>query len=463
MTLKQLFAPSDMTQGRPWEKIVIFTIPMLIGNIAQQLYNTVDSIVVGRYVGDNALAAVGSASPILNLLLVLFIGISVGAGVMVSQYFGAKDRKELSLTIGNCITLTAIATAIIMVVGPLVARPLLELLNTPESIIDWCTSYLVILLAGCAGLAYYNILCGVLRGLGDSISALVYLLIATVLNIVLDLWFVAGLNMGVAGVALATAIAQTVSAVLCVLKLCRMTDIFDLKLRYLKISGHHTFTIIRLGLPSGLTQAIFSMAMIIVQSLTNSFGELVIAANVIIMRVDGFAMMPNFSFGTAMTTYAGQNVGARRYDRVEQGSRQGTLIAVATSTVITGLILLFGKNLMGIFTTTAELVELSANMMKILAVGYIAMAVTQCLSGVMRGAGDTMTPMWISLITTVCIRVPLAYGISYFTRTPELPNGAYQCIWISLLFSWVMGAAITFFCYKRGGWKKKALFQESHS
>lgn len=457
MTVKQLFAPSDMTKGKPWEKILVFTIPMLIGNIAQQLYNTVDSIVVGHYVGDNALAAVGSASPILNLLLVLFMGISVGAGVMVSQYFGAKERKELSKTIGNCITLTAIATILIMIIGALGIRPLLEILNTPESIIDWCTSYLMILLLGIAGVAYYNILCGILRGLGDSISALVYLLIATVINIVLDIWFVAGFHMGVTGVALATVIAQAVSAILCFIKLCRMRDIFDMGPRYLKISSSHSLNIIRLGLPSGLTQAIFSMAMIVVQSLTNSFGELVIAANVIIMRVDGFAMMPNFSFGTAMTTYAGQNVGARRYDRVEQGTRQGTLIAVATSTIITGLILIFGKYLMGIFTSTAELVTLSANMMKILAVGYIAMAVTQCLSGVMRGAGDTMTPMWISLITTVAIRVPLAYGISYATRTPELPNGAYQCIWISLLCSWIFGAVITWLFYMKGGWKKKAL------
>ena len=457
MTLKQLFAPSDMTEGKPWEKIVIFTLPMLIGNIAQQLYSTVDSIVVGKYVGDNALAAVGSSSPILNLLLVLFMGISVGAGVMVSQFFGAKNRRELSITIGNCITLTALASLIIMVVGALGIRPLLELLNTPESIIDWCDSYLMILIMGIAGCAYYNILCGILRGLGDSISALLYLLVATVLNIILDLFFVATLHMGVAGVALATVIAQAISAVLCVIKLCKMEDIFDMGVSHLKISGHHTMTIIRLGLPSGLTQAIFSLAMIIVQSLTNSFGELVIAANVIIMRVDGFAMMPNFSFGTAMTTYAGQNVGARRYDRVEQGSRQGTLIAVMTSTVITGLILIFGKYLMGIFTDTTELVNLSANMMKILAVGYIAMAVTQCLSGVMRGAGDTMTPMWISLITTVAIRVPLAYGIAFLTRTPELPNGAYQSIWISLLSSWVMGAVITSICYLKGGWKKKAL------
>lgn len=390
--LKALFAQTDMTVGKPWKQIVIFTIPMLIGNIAQQLYNTVDSIVVGKYVGDNALAAVGSASPILNLLLVLFIGISMGTSIMVSQFFGAKDRESLSKTIGSTITLTAVSSLIIMVLGSVTIRPLLKMLNTPASIIDWCTSYLLILIVGIMGVAYYNMFCGILRGLGDSLSALVYLLVATVINIVLDLWFVAGLQMGVAGVALATVIAQMVSAVLCFFKLKRMTDVFDLKFKYLKPDMENIMTILRLGLPSGITQAIFSMAMVVVQSLTNSFGEMVIAANVIIMRVDGFAMMPNFSFGTAMTTYSGQNVGAREFDRVHKGAKQGTIIAAGTSAAITGLILIFGKYLMGIFTNTSELVTLSANMMKILAVGYIAMAVTQSLSGVMRGAGDTMTP-----------------------------------------------------------------------
>ncbi len=455
--LADWFGPVDMTEGSPGKRIVAFAIPMLIGNIAQQLYNTVDSIVVGRYVGDNALAAVGSAGPILNLLLVLFVGISVGASIMVSQYFGAKEREELSGTIGCSITLTAIASIFIMILAPFIVRPLLRLLNTPESILDWCASYLMILFIGIAGMAYYNILGGILRGLGDSASALIYLLVATVLNIFLDLLFVAVFQMGVAGVALATAIAQAVSAVLCVLKLARMSDIFDLKLKFLKPERRHSLDIIRLGLPSGLTQAIFSMAMIVVQSLTNSFGEMLIAANVIIMRVDGFAMMPNFSFGTAMTTYTGQNVGAKKFDRVDKGAKQGTLIAVAVSTVITIGIVLFGKYLMGIFTQTAELVDLSFYMMRILAVGYIAMAVTQCLSGVMRGAGDTMTPMWISLITTVAIRVPLAYGIAWLTRSAQYPNGRSECIFVSLLCSWVLGAVITFLFYKRGGWKKKAL------
>lgn len=455
--LSKLFAPVDMTVGTPWKKIAMFTIPMVLGNIAQQLYNTVDSIVVGKFVGDNALAAVGSASPIFNLLLVLFIGISVGTGVMVSQYFGAKDRKQLSHAIGCSITLTAIASVVILIFGMIFVRPILELLNTPESIIDWCDSYLTILMIGGAGVAYYNILSGILRGMGDSFSALIYLLIATVINIVLDLFFVAGLGMGVPGVALATVIAQAVSAFLCFMKLLKMTDVFDITLEYLKPTKHHSFTMVRLGLPSGLTQMIMSLAMIIVQSLTNSFGEMLIAANVIIMRVDGFAMMPNLSFGNSMTTYTGQNVGAKRYDRVEKGAVQGAIMAVGVSTTITALILLFGKHLMGMFTTTEELIDLGMSMMCILAPGYIAVAISQSLAGVMRGAGDTMTPMWISLLTTVGVRVPVAYGISYLTRTAELPSGRKECIFVSLLISWILGGLLNYIAYKRGGWKQKAV------
>ena len=456
-SIKKLFEPTDMTVGAPWKSIAIFSIPMLIGNIAQQLYNTVDSIVVGHYVGDNALAAVGSASPILNLLLVLFIGISSGVGIMVSQYFGAKLREELSHTIGTCITVTAITSIVLMLAAPPIVRPLLQMLNTPDTIINDCAAYLVIMMYGIAGMAYYNILSGILRGMGDSFSALIYLLIATVINIGLDLLFVAKFNMGVAGVSLATVIAQGISSILCLWKLMHMRAVFDLGAKELRMSKRYVVRIVELGLPSGLTQAIFSSAMIVIQSLTNSFGEMFIAANVIVMRVDGFAMMPNFSFGTAMTTYSGQNVGAKKMDRVMLGAKQGTLMAVGCSAVITSIILLFGNHLMGVFTTTAELVDLSMHMMRILAVGYIAMGVTQSLSGVMRGAGDTMTPMWISLCTTILIRVPIAYGISFLTRTPELPYGRCECIQISLLISWVMGAVLTTFFYKRGKWKSKAI------
>ncbi len=456
-SIRKFFEPTDMTQGAPWKSIGIFAIPMIIGNIAQQLYSTVDSIVVGKYVGDNALAAVGSAGPILNMIYVLFIGISAGVGIMVSQYFGAKAKEELSYTIGNCITVTAIACGVMALIMPWFIRPALEMLNTPATLIDWCTSYLTISVIGGIGMAYYNILSGVLRGMGDSFSALIYLLIATVINIVLDIYFVKELGMEVAGVALATVIAQAVSGLLCFRKLTKMSEVFHLRKEHFIPRSRFVKQIVSLGLPSGATQMIFSSAMLVVQSLTNSFGEAFIAANVIVMRVDGFAMMPNFSFGTAMTTYSGQNVGAGKLDRVTKGAKQGTLMAVLCSATLTGLILLFGKNLMGLFSETAEIIDMSIYLMKILAVGYIAMAVTQSLSGVMRGAGDTVTPMWISLFNTIVLRIPVAYGISYLTRTPELPFGRFECIQVSLLITWLSGALLTFICYRIGKWKKKAI------
>ena len=455
--------PADMTTGAPWKSIAIFTIPMLIGNIAQQLYSTVDTIIVGKYIGDDAIEAVGCATPIVFLLLVLFMGISTGATVMVSQFFGAKKREDLSYTIGNSIVVTAVAClALIAVMAPTL-RGLLHVLNTSKVVFEECYSYLMISIIGIVGLAYYNILSAIIRGLGDSMSALVYLIIAAVINTVLDIVFVAdwGLGMGVGGAALATVIAQAISSLLCFIKLMRMKEHFDLEAKHFKPKSKFVKAIIKLGLPAGITQAIFSSAMLVVQSLTNLLGDRhagFVSANVIIMRVDGFAMMPNFSFGTALTTYAGQNVGAGLYDRVAKGAKQGTWMAVGCSAVITGAIILFGKGLMGLFTDTQSLVDTSYNLMLILATGYIAVAVTQSLSGIMRGAGDTMTPMWISLITTVVARVPIAYGIAYFTSPTGNPaDGMKESIQISLLVSWVLGALLTAIFYKIGKWKNKAI------
>ena len=456
LKLRNLFSAKDMTVGAPWQRIAEFAVPMLLGNIAQQLYNTVDSIVVGKYVGDNALAAVGSSSPILSLLLALFVGISTGAGIIISQRFGAGDRKGLSRAIGNCISLAAIASLIILVVGLLISRPMLELLDTPASIIDWCANYLNIFFIGASGFIFYNILSGVLRGMGDSASALVFLIVSTILNIGLDIWFVAGFGMGVPGVSLATVLAQGISAVLCYFKLMGMRDVFDLNLEQLKLRKDTALKIIKIGLPSGITQAIFSVAMLVVQTLTNSLGEMVIAANVIIMRVDGFAMMPNMTFGQTMSVYTGQNVGAGKLDRVHKGTKQGLLMAAGLSAAITVILLFLNKFLFGFFTDTVELIHLAGRMMRIMAVGYVAVSVTQVLGGVMRGCGDTTTPMWISMITTIALRIPVAYGMAYLTASPEWPNGHPFSLSTSLLVSWTMGAIITLIAYRRGKWRQKA-------
>ena len=462
VSLKSLFSAKDMTQGDPWKRILEFSIPMLIGNIAQQLYNTADSVIVGKYVGDNALAAVGSAGPILNLLLALFVGIATGAGIVVSQSFGARDREGLSRNIGNCITLSAIATVIIMIIGPMVSMPLLRLLNTPDSIIQWCSDYLNIFFLGIVGFFFYNMLSGILRGLGDSLSALIFLLLAAALNVALDLLFVAKFNMGVPGVALATIIAQAISAVCCFIKLMYMKEHFALNRQCIKLDKNTAMKIIRIGTPSGITQAIFSMAGMVVQPLTNSMGEMVIACNVIIMRVDGFAMMPNFSFGQAMSVYTGQNVGAGKYDRITKGVKQGGVMALAFSTTITIVLLFFGKYLMAFFTDTQELIDLATRMMRVLAVGYICISITQVLGGVMRGAGDTVTPMWISIITTVLLRVPTAYIMAALTKTEEWPNGQPIALFLSLLVSWTLGMVISLIAYRIGKWKNVMMHHEEY-
>ena len=449
-----MFSAKDMTIGSPWKRIMEFSIPMLLGNIAQQLYNTADSVIVGIYVGDNALAAVGSASPILNLLLALFVGISTGAGIVVSQSFGAKDREGLSKGIGNCISLTFIATIAIMIVGPLITKPLLTLLDTPASIFDWCASYLNIYFFGIIGFFFYNMLSGILRGLGDSVSALGFLLLAAALNVILDLVFVAGFGMGVPGVSLATVIAQAISAVFCFIKLMKMKQHFDMNKKSLALDKNVAGRIISIGIPSGITQAIMSCSMMVVQSLTNSMGEMVIAANVIIMRVDGFAMMPNFSFGQAMSVYTGQNVGAGKWTRVQKGVRQGTMIAQAFAITITVVLLFANKYLFAIFTDTQALIDLAGQMMRIMAVGYIAVAITQALGGTMRGCGNTVTPMWISIFTTVMLRIPVAYLIAHFSRSAEFPNGHPFALSISLLVSWTIGAVISVIAFRWGKTRK---------
>lgn len=460
-SLRALFTPRDMSEGAPWRRIAEFAFPMLIGNFVQQLYNTVDAVVVGRSKwGYTALAAVGNASPVLNLLLALFVGIATGAGILVAQYFGAKDREGLSMTVGNCISITAIASVIIMAVGPLVTGPLLRAVGTLPEVYEGCRDYLNIFFIGIAGFFFYNIFAGVLRGLGDSLSALAFLFITSVLNVVLDLLLVD--SMGVAGVALATVIAQAISAVLCLIKISRLKTLFTLSPKHMLPRRDYLARIIRLGIPSGLTQAIFSCAMLVVQRLINGFGDtMFVACNVMVMRVDGYAMLPNFSFGQAMSTFAGQNVGAKKLDRLSKGTKQGLIMALATALALTPVVLLCGPALMGLFTPgETELINLSMRMMYILAAGYVAMAAMQVLSGVMRGAGDTMTPMWISLMTTIALRLPVAYALVAITKNTGASVQTQQAmVFVSLLVSWTVGTVITAIFYRAGGWKKKQVNQ----
>ena len=453
--LRGFFGVQDMTTGSPMSKLIQFSLPLLIGNLAQQLYNTVDSIVVGKYIGDTALAAVGTAGPILNLLLVLFMGVATGASIMASQYFGAKDRYGLSRVVGSTLVLTLVSGLIMMAMGLLASPALIRLIAPPADVAEGAVIYLRIIFIGIVGGSAYNILSGVLRGMGDSFYPLMFLILACVLNIVLDILFVARFDMGVAGVAWATIIAQAISGVLCLVRLIGMKDLIDVNRSTLIPDGPITRRLCLLGLPAGVTQALFSMSAIVVQSLTNSLGTAVIAANVAIMRVDGFAMMPNFTFGTASTTFVGQNIGAQRIDRVRQGIRDLMKLALITAGVLVACILLFGHHLIGLFTNTEDVIQIGISGLRWLALGYIAFAVSQVLQGAMRGAGETMIPMWISIITTIVVRLPLAYLLAALTRCETWPKGRPDALFASLLISWVLGMIITVVAHRKGAWRRR--------
>ena len=476
--IKGLFGAQDMTIGKPMSNIAKFAIPLLLGNLAQQLYSTVDSIVVGKYCsvakngynGVDALSAIGVSNPIINLLLVLFIAISTGAGILVAQYFGAKDKQRLSHCIGTSITLIFATSVVITIIGVPLSGPLLKLISTPEVYYAPAKEYLQIIFLGIIGGGFYNIISGILRGLGDSFYPLIFLVVAAVSNIFLDIWFVAGLNMGVGGAAWATILSQAVSAVLCLIRLFRMKDIITVNRQSLKPNGHMGLQVLKLGLPSGITQGVFSLAMVFVQALTNQMDYVVNGAifnfvpaiSVAVMRVDGFAMMPNFTFGLAVSTYIGQNIGARRMDRIKPGEKAALQLSLICSVVLVLLLLLFGRNLIELFisrdNTEAAVYDMvvgqGGRALRILAAGYIAMAVSQVYGGILRAAGDTMSTMYISLFTTVILRVPVAYLLAHLTRSDVWPKGHPDALFISLLISWVMGAVLTYARYRQGKWKE---------
>ena len=431
-----------MSEGAPWKRLMEFAIPMLIGNLVQQLYNTVDTVIVGNsHWGYQALAAVSSAGPVLRLLMALFVGIATGTGIIVSQYFGARNKEGLGRTIGNCITLTAIASVFSMIVGPMLIGPMLNLVNTLPELYDYSRQYLVIYFAG------------ILRGMGDSTSALLYLMTTAVLNVFGDLMLVN--KYGVAGVAIATVVAQIISAVLCVRKVLSLKQYVHLEKDYFKLHRDYALRIVKLGIPSGITGAISSISGLAVQRLINSFGDaMFVAANGLTIRVDGYAMMPTFSFGMAMSTFTGQNIGAGRMDRLKLGLKQCLIMSVSIAVIMTPAVLLGGPYLLRLFTPEQELNDLVMSLIYVLCIGYVFSAISNVLQGVIRGAGDTMSPMWISMGNAIALRLVLAYALVALTKNLGLPiRTQEQMVFLSMSIVWVTGALLTYIVYKRGKWK----------
>ena len=457
---KALFGAQDMTVGKPFSCLLRFSVPLLIGNIAQLLYTTADAAVVGRYMGDlgdTALAAVGASMPPYNIFLVLFMGIGSGVTIMVSQYFGAKDYENLSISIGNSITMIVIASIFITAVATPLTGPMLGLVNTPTAAAEMAKTYLMILFIGAIGSGFYNCLSAILRGLGESVFPLIVLIAAVILNVGLDIFFVAGLGMGVTGAAVATIIAQFLASIACLIKVIKMRDVFVLSAPLLRPVRRIIGQIISLGGPNALSMGVIFASALFVQALVNSMGPLVLTTITVTQRVDAYAVIPSMTFQVVASTYTGQNIGAGNMERVKQGAKTVMLMCFVFTLIMVISMLLFGQYMLGLFTRTEVVINMSMTFIRIMSPAYLTMTVSGILMGVMRGAGDALGPMWIALFNNVIMRVPLSYLIAYLTKSDVNPNGHPNSVYISLLIAMVIGCIITLLYYRAGKWRDKAI------
>lgn len=439
----------DLTKGNEAKLVFYFTLPMLIGNVFQQLYNTVDSFIVGRFVGKEAMGAVTLSFPIMFLLIAFNIGITMGATILISQYYGARDLKKVKRTIDTTYIFIFIASIIVTIVGLVFSRPILELIRTPQDMMEQAKTYLDIIFIGMTFSFGYNTVSAILRGLGDSKTPLYFLIISTVINIILDLVFILVFNMGVAGAAWATIIAQAASFFFGIYHLNKNHDVLRFKIKGMVFDKDIFKESVKLGVPSGVQQTVFSFGMMAVQTMVNQFGTDTVAAFGAASRIDSFATMPMMNFGAAISTFVGQNVGANKLERVKKGYHSTLLMSNGLSVFVGIILVIFSKPLVAFFNTDSNVIQIGANYLVIVAPFYIVLSTMFVANSVMRGAGDAIFPMISSLVSLWFARIPLAFFLS---KTMG-PSG----IWWSIPIGWVIGLIIVLIYYRSGRWKKKAL------
>lgn len=445
----------DMTEGSPAKLIWAFSVPMFIGSIFQQLYNMADAIVVGRYVGPNALAAVGTSFPIIFLLVSLVLGMTMGSGVVISQFFGAKDLVKMRRAVTTALAFQLVFAAFLGGLGVVLSRPLLVLLNTPDVILADAAAYMQIFFGGILFMFAYNALAGILRSLGDSKTPLYFLIISSLLNVALNIYFVIGLNLGVRGVAWATLIAQGVSSVLTFLYIYRFVPLLQFKRSELAFDWDIFWAMVRIGAPSSLQQALASVGMLAVQALVNSFGPITMAAYTAASRMDSFAMIPIMNFGMAVSTFTGQNVGANRLDRVVQGLKATLLMVVGSCLVVSILVFTMGGQMIQLFVSGAqpEIISQGVDYMRTISFFYSVFGGLMVVNGVLRGAGDAWVPM-VTTLTSLAVRVLSAYLLVNTALT-------YRGIWWSIPIGWSVAAVVPTYRYFSGAWKAKAVVRQN--
>lgn len=440
----------QITEGVIWKQLLNFFFPILLGAFFQQMYNTVDTIIVGRFVGTQALAAVGSTSSLVNLINGFFIGLSTGASVVVSQFYGAGDRSGVKRSMGTNAALALILGVLAIVVGIFCSPKLLHLIRTPESCIQEAVSYATIYFSGAAATVIYNMGSGILRAMGDSKRPLYFLIVTCFTNIVLDVLFVVVLKMGIEGAAVATVISQCISAALVVIALCRLPDDIRLSLRKMPVDAALLRRVLLIGLPAGLQFITFDLSNLLVQSGINSFGDVTVAAWAAFAKADGITWMVSGAFGVSITTFVGQNFGAQKYGRIRQSVRVCLGMSIAAQLLLSLFSLTFREFILGIFTTDADVIRVGAYaMLWIVPFNAIFMFI-EVFAGAMRGTGYSVMP---TVITGTCVclfRILWVLVMVSRWHTVEMLCIAYP-------LSWIIASAVFFVAYLRGTWLHKRI------
>ena len=439
-----------MTTGTIWRKMVAFAVPVFLGQMFQQLYNTADSVIVGNFSGKGALAAVSSSGNLIFMMTGFFTGLSLGAGVVISRYFGAKNFKAMEAAVHTNIAFGTVCGVLMSVMGIFLAPQMLIVMNTPEDVLPLSVTYFRLYFIGAFFSLMYNTCMGILQAVGDSRTPLYYLIFSSGVNIVFDLIFVGPLNMGVAGAAAATVLSQVVSAVLVMMTLCRTSQVYRLQLKKIRFYGDMLVRIVRIGLPAGLQSVMYSLSNIIIQASVNGFGTDVMAAYTAYGKVDGMYWMVINAFGVAITTFVGQNFGARLYDRMKKSINVCLGISAAVTIALSAVLLAIAKPMLGLFSDDAQVIEIGLSIVYLIVPTYITYIFIEILSGAMRGAGDSLIPTIMTLTGVCLLRV-------FWVTVVVSAHHELKVLLMSYPITWIVTSAMFLVYYLRGKWLKRCI------
>ena len=420
---------NNLTEGVIWKKILMFALPILLGNVFQQFYNTFDSWVVGKFVGDTALAAVSSSGNLIHMLIGFFQGLSMGAGVIIARYFGAKEYRKMSAAIHTDVALGLVAGAFLTVFGVSFTPTILRWMNTPADVLPLSILYFRFYFCGAMFSVMFNILMGILHAVGDSRHPLYYLMFSTLVNVVLDLLFVAVFHLGVAAAALATTVSQGISALLCFCQLLRTEETYKVHIRSIRFDPSCLKSIVRFGLPSGIQNSVIGIANLVVQTNINSFGAAAMAGCGAYSKIEGFAFLPITCFSMALSTFVGQNLGARKHDRVQKGMYFGIACCILMAETVGIVSYIFAPQLIGFFNGKPDVVAFGSRHMRTICLFYCLLAFSHGAAGVLRGAGKSTVPMVTMLLCWCVLRVSyITVAVQYVNELTTVSR-AYPITW----------------------------------